>query len=199
VSDQEDEDKLPLERPSNLPVPIKQETEELAEFTELPDRRQWPSLAWWAWALLPAGLALLYVLWPRSEPIAKTELPPAAPGWEELGDCVSARSFDGNKSLRLLDDGKASLGDTPIDNPKESERRQSSGAWKYDPVSNRYAVVLNGETIMYRLVSLTNSNLCMLVKGDLRAADLHGSWFSETIQADDDMIDDYRGPSPPNP
>jgi hypothetical protein len=79
------------------------------------------------------------------------------------------------------------------------EQRQLFGTWKYDAVSKRYAVVLEGETIMYRLLSIADSDLCILIKGNLRAADLHGSWFSETIHADDDMIDDYRGPSPPNP
>jgi hypothetical protein len=144
-------------------------------------------------------LALLYVLWPRSEPIAKTKLPPAASGWEELGNCIAGQSFDGSKSLTLLADGKASLDNTSADDPRETEHRQLFGTWKYDAVSKRYAVVLEGETIMYRLLSIADSDLCILIKGNLRAADLHGSWFSETIHADDDMIDDYRGPSPPNP
>jgi hypothetical protein len=185
VSDQEGEDKLPPGWPSNLPVPIKQETE-TAEFTEIPDDRRRPSLAWWAGALMPAGLALLYVLWPRSEPTAKTKLMPAASGWEELGNCVAAQSFDGSKSLTLLDDGKASLGNTSAYNPKETDHRQLFGTWKYDAVSKRYAVVLEGETVMYRLLSIADSDLCMLIKGDLRAADLHGSWFSDLVRVEDD-------------
>jgi hypothetical protein len=136
--------------------------------------------------MIPAGLALLYVLWPRSEPIAKTKLPPAASGWEELGNCVAAQSFDGSKSLTLLPDGNASLDNTSADDPKEMEQRQLFGTWKYDAASKRYAVVLKGETVVYQRLSIADSDLCMLIKGDLGAADLYGSWFSDPDRVEDD-------------
>jgi hypothetical protein len=44
--------------------------------------------------------------------------------------------------------------------------------WKYDALSKRYAVAFKGETVMYRLVSLIDLEFCMLVKGDIEAADL---------------------------
>jgi hypothetical protein len=66
------------------------------------------------------------------------------------------------------------------------EQRQLNGMWKYDAVSKRYAVALKGETVMYRLLSIADSDLCMLIKGDLVAADLLGSWFSGPPRVEDD-------------
>jgi hypothetical protein len=61
-----------------------------------------------------------------------------------------------------------------------------TGTWKYDAVSKGYAVVLEGETVMYRLLSIADSDLCMLIKGDLGVADLYGSWFSGPARVEDD-------------
>jgi hypothetical protein len=72
------------------------------------------------------------------------------------------------------------------DDPKKMEQRQLFGTWKYDAVSKRYAVVLEGETVMYRVLSVADSDLCMLIKGDLGAADLHDSWFSDLVRVEND-------------
>ena len=129
-------------------------------------------LGWWAWASLPVALAAVYAFWARSERVQKVESTPAKPGWEELGDCVSAQSLDGKRSIEFLRDGRAELRDTSID------KQQPVGQWSYDETSKRYALNINGQTVLYELVSRSDPDFCILVKGDLSAADLRSSWFA---------------------
>jgi hypothetical protein len=110
---------------------------------------------------------------------------PAPPGWDELLDCSYTKSLDGTKQLELLDNQTAVLSDTAI--KKDGEYRTATGNWEFDQTSKRYAITLSGEVTAYSIAKPTG--ICMLVKGDLGAADLRASWFSSN---DDEPVDDDR-------
>ena len=62
------------------------------------------------------------------------------------------------------------------------------GSWNFDETAKLYTVTLNGEVSSFTIVEPESTGVCMLVTGDLGAADLRSSWFSSL--ADDDPGDD---------
>jgi hypothetical protein len=49
------------------------------------------------------------------------------------------------------------------------------GTWSFDDATKLYTITLNGEIATYSIAE-PSQGLCMLVKGDLGAADLRASW-----------------------
>jgi len=63
---------------------------------------------------------------------------------------------------------------------------------EFDETTKLYAVNLNGGVATYSIVEPEGAvGICMLVKGDLGAADLRASWFSTVGDTDPDP-----GPEP---
>ena len=137
--------------------------------------------------LLIGGVAYRAVV--RTDVTQKTEERSLPAGWLDLSSCAFTKSFDGKKWLMLGDDQSAQLREALAPEPdKAINERVSTGKWSYDEVSKQYSVTLDGETTKYALVSQDGVATCILVKGDLRNANLRESWFA-TI--DDDPGDDF--------
>jgi len=97
---------------------------------------------------------------------------PAVPGWEELASCTNLVSFNGKVYLTLFEDHAVTL------NKEKSSSDQMVGKWSFDETSQQYALTLQSHTDAYKLVSPEGTSTCMLIKGDLDAADLKSSWYS---------------------
>ena len=54
-----------------------------------------------------------------------------------------------------------------------------------------YAITLNGMTSVYSVVQPENSHTCLLIKGDLKSANLGESWFSLNLEELDDTSERY--------
>ena len=105
---------------------------------------------------------------------------------DDLGLCDLTWSLDGHKRLFLNTDHLAEI----EDDMKRSESNNvedslASGTWRYEPISGRYAVTLEGLTVLYSRISPIE-NVCLLVKGEIGAADLNASWFAGWTHDDPD-------------
>jgi hypothetical protein len=116
---------------------------------------------------------------------------PAMPGWDELGSCTETISLDEEKTLTLADDGSVTLVDYSKATGSSKEAPVEYGQWRYEPEPKRYAVVIGGLETRYLFLSM--DNVCALIKGDLRTADLTQSWFS-TVDTMDYDPGDYESP-----
>jgi hypothetical protein len=120
----------------------------------------------------------------------RTEKPPnEAPilGWSELASCSDLMSLDGTKQLTLFENHSVKFHD------EGSSKVSKIGLWSYDEPSKRYSVTLPDQTSTYFIVAPRGTDTCMLIKGDLEAADLRGSWFSSSVGDFDDPRDDDHG------
>jgi hypothetical protein len=119
------------------------------------------------------------------------------PGWQDLISCSYVTSLDGTKQLSISENNRATLYESVAlsDKKRGDERISVEGTWSFDEISKQYFVALNGETTAYLLVSPERGGVCMLIAGELEAANLRRSWFS--FQADDDDNDPGdQGPGP---
>jgi hypothetical protein len=101
------------------------------------------------------------------------------PGWDDLYYCSGAVSLDGKKRLRFFQNHS-------LDFHAEDAGKQTSGTWSFDEKLSLYTISLNSEETTYSLIGLKENNICMLIKGDLKAADLHESWFATLPEQEDD-------------
>lgn len=135
---------------------------------------------WWPIFGFCFGAVLIYV----SIMIGRPE-PPLVPGWEDLGRCIFTMSFDGMKELALSDNHQAVLYD--LSKKEYWESPTIEGTWSFDETTHRYALALNDVVTTYSVVAprsaVTSDETvaCVLVKGDLGAADMRASWFSPVI------------------
>jgi hypothetical protein len=139
-----------------------------------------------------------YLLFLRSSDHA--DAPPVGAAEAALKDpslCSLTTSLDGSRVLFLSDNHRASFEDhSPLKEGEDGKGRFVDGEWSYDEASKKYTVTLNGAATTYSLVKISDSNICMLIKGELGAADLRASWFSSG--SDDDPGDEeYREPPTP--
>jgi hypothetical protein len=150
-------------------------------------KRHWPRI------LSVVAIAIVAYLIFFRHPADRTPRirPPPVPGWERLSSCESTTSFDEKKSLELTKDHKASLTTKTGEDDKEII---TNGDWNFDETSKRYAVTVDGATTVYSIVVL--KNICMLIKGNVAAADLSASWFSP-LYDDEPRYDDVERPDPP--
>jgi hypothetical protein len=120
------------------------------------------------------GLGLgAYYLATHTTPHREPEPEPPKPGWERLARCSFVTSFDGNRDLSFSDDGRAELYDNT-----NKDKDVVAGEWRFDEATNLFAVILDGVPKSYAVVEPGQGPICMLLKGDLQAADLKESWFS---------------------
>jgi hypothetical protein len=159
------------------------------EFVELP---QSPSRTrYWRSILIACILgAVVYAIYFRPSPNAiKSTRLPENPGWDDLSACSDATSLDGRKGLGLFSDGRASVYDnTPIKDGETIADHTTDGTWHFDEASKRYSITFKGESADYLVVSPEGTRICMLINGEISAADLGRSWFAFPI--DDDSGDD---------
>jgi len=127
--------------------------------------------------LVGAGGGLYYWTFGRGENAEQAAAqPPWSPGFYELLDCQFTTSLDGTKEMNLYENHVAVMYDKTI---KENGKfRAVNGGWTFDEATKLYAVTLNGEVTIYSIVKPEGVGACMLVKGDISAADLRSSWFS---------------------
>jgi hypothetical protein len=96
------------------------------------------------------------------------------PGFEELVPCAFLTSIDSTKSLYLSGHHEARLSVT-----MDNGTNWATGTWALvDDDDHTYTVSIDGVDTTYTLVSAPEGEGCMLVAGDLAAADLTKSWFS---------------------
>jgi hypothetical protein len=53
-----------------------------------------------------------------------------------------------------------------------------TGKWNYNEISKEYVITFNDQTTNYSLLLKDDVATCILVKGDLTAANLLESWFA---------------------
>jgi hypothetical protein len=177
-----------LKGSKNLPVPIEEVKPEPVEveFTELPKS---PSNQYWPHVLTACGIAVgiywMFFSGPSTD-LARTTTAPAVAGWDELGACSSVASLDGMKQLSFLPNGGANFSDdSPQKDGDATKDRSINGYWRLNEGSKRYTVTLKGENESYLLVTSEHAPVCILIKGDIGAADLRESWFSSPVVDDD--------------
>jgi hypothetical protein len=118
-------------------------------------------------------------------------------GWTELGGCVATTSLDGKRWLTLTDDQTAEL--TEVPRPESDKNiRVTFGKWSYDGDSKKYAITFNNETTNYLLLSRNDVATCILLKGDLDAANLLESWFETTDDSAPEGGPDYSERNEPH-
>jgi hypothetical protein len=98
--------------------------------------------------------------------------------------------------LTLSEDHQVVFEDHPLE-PQSKEHRSGNGNWSYDKSSKQYSIALEGQFTKYSLVEV--DNICMLIKGDLSAADLRGSWFSSSASALEEDPRNFDYDAPPRP
>lgn len=127
-----------------------------------------------------AGVAgyLIFLNWSHNT-VARD---PGIHGWKELGSCTITISLDTARGLTLDKFGVATLGDSSL--PPSDKRAVKRGSWRYDDDLKRYLVTFDAVEVDYLLASAPGIETCILVKGDLSAADLTQSWFSTPEEGD---------------
>ena len=127
--------------------------------------------------------AFLHANRPATEPA-----PPA--GWIDLAACNDAISLDGTRRLTLSENHAAELREAA---PNGDNKNNRTGKWNYNEIAKEYAITFNDQTTNYSLLLKDVVATCILVKGNLTAANLLESWFA-TI--DDGPSDDSRERDP---
>jgi hypothetical protein len=135
-----------------------------------PQRKTWVRAAWSMIFLGGIGLGAHYLATHR--PTREPE-PSPQPGWDQLTRCSFVTSFDGNKSLSFSEDGRAEMYDNT-----HKDNDAIIGEWRFDEATNLFTVTFTGISNSYAMAEPGQGPICMLLKGELQAADLKGSWFS---------------------
>jgi hypothetical protein len=180
--------------PRKLPVAVDTPVE--PEFVELPQPTS--GTQYWRPILIACILGVaVYVMYfrPSTNAVKSTQLL-KNPGWDYLSACSDATSLDGRKALGLLSDGRATVYEnTPIKGGETIEDHTTHGTWRFDEASKRYSITFKGESADYLVVSSEGTRICMLIKGEISAADLSRSWFAFPIDGDtgDDRERDTPG------
>jgi hypothetical protein len=108
-------------------------------------------------------------------------------GWEQLDACSPMQSLDGTRELTFFEDHTVKL----LEREPKTHRALSppafAGTWALEPSSKRYLVTLAQQQKSYVLVQPENSEMCILLSGELAAANIGESWFGPTLQ---DMYSD---------
>jgi hypothetical protein len=73
------------------------------------------------------------------------------------------------------------------------ETVSKEGTWSLDEASNRYLIILNGETTAYFRFEPESGGICMLIIGGLQSADLRQSWFSSPADDNHEPPDNEGG------
>jgi hypothetical protein len=120
---------------------------------------------------------------------ATAKLPPAA-GWEQLDACSPMQSLDGTRELTFLKNYTVKLLEREAKTQRVLGPNKAVGVWAFDEPAKRYFVTLAQQQKSYSLVQPENSEVCILIYGELAAANIGESWFSRT----QDVYDDSEAP-----
>jgi hypothetical protein len=128
------------------------------------------------------GLLTVYALsnvisWHQRVTSQHQEVTQIVPGWDRISGCLFMASFDGKRHLSLSENHFARI--------EEPDQADSDGSWAFDESTGKYIVTVDGEAITYSAVAPGDGDNCMLIKGDLRTADLPRSWFYSRADLDD--------------
>lgn len=135
-----------------------------------------------------AGAALYWVFVGGDDAKQTTVSEPL--GWSDLLDCSYTVSLDGTKELDLFDNQNVVFYDKST--KENGKYRTIDGTWAFDETTKLYAVTLGSEVTNYSIVEPEGAaGICMLVKGQVGAADLRASWFS--------TLGDDQGDTDPEP
>ena len=121
--------------------------------------------------------AIVYVLSGGLERTAQ-QTDPWPPGFSELFDCTSTASLDGTKELELYENQVAVSYDKLV--KKNGKYQKTVGSWSFNPTTDRYIISFNDAASTYSIVKPEGAGLCMLIVGEIGAADLRKSWFAGT-------------------
>jgi hypothetical protein len=154
-------------------------------FKPEPRRTTWTRAAWTVIFWGGVGLGAYYLA--SHTPPPREPNPPPQPGWDRLTKCSFVTSFDGNKNLSFSEDGRAELSDNT-----DKDKEAITGEWRFDEESNLFAVTFANISNSYAMAEPGQGPICMLLKGDVRAADLTGSWFAKTGDESSDGADDVK-------
>jgi hypothetical protein len=127
-----------------------------------------------------------YEFFHTEKPIVSSDAVSAA--WDDLDECSTTTSIDGQRWLTLSSDQTAELTDRSKQATKSNAAEIRSGKWAYDEPAKKYLVTLDGQTTPYSIWSLEGVATCILVGGSLENANLRASWFSAS---DDKFRDDH--------
>jgi hypothetical protein len=86
-------------------------------------------------------------------------------------------SLEGTERLTLWFGGRAELRKL-LETGNYGPGQHLLGTWRLDEMSGRYRIELGSQAASYALAKPRDSRTCILVAGDLSAADLTTSWFS---------------------
>src|SRR5205809_378449 len=75
-------------------------------------------------------------------PQAATDSSPALPGWDDLGACAETHSLDGQWTLELLSDGRATTSGSVAS-------ETANGNWTFDEGAKLYRVTFPGLSAAY--------------------------------------------------
>jgi hypothetical protein len=142
------------------------EDEPKSAFTEPPPRRIGFGIGPWTavfWGAVIDGIIYFGIHRRMTE---THSVQTAMAGWENLSRCSYVGSFDGTKELSLSENGNATIYDSTANN------KSIDGEWHFDKTTNLYTVTFNGESKSYSLLEPARGPICMLLKGDPKAADM---------------------------
>ena len=152
-------------------------------------------MAPWAKFLLFAGAAIAVYAAVKGSPTETNKAATkrtAVPGWEQLDDCSPMQSLDDTKELTFLKDHTVNLQEREAKTERELGPSKAAGTWAFDESAKRYLVTLAQQQKSYALIQPENSGVCILLSGELAAANMSDSWFGRTPE---DTYDDDRDPS----
>ena len=116
---------------------------------------------------------------------ARRQSLPEVPGWDEIDECGTLRSFDGTKTLDSDRDHKLVLTQKSPDGNDKSERK-SVGTWSFDEEDENYTVALENSSVVYQLIKPEDASVCVLAPGDIGAVNLRESWFGRIEEQKED-------------
>jgi hypothetical protein len=133
----------------------------------------------WSWRGYWARTSTMMPSSLRTIKDAEQATEPWPAGYGDLWSCGDVVSLDGTKELGFSADQRAIM----YDMAKRNERGKYlkvEGTWSFDETTKLYTVTLNGESVVYSIAEPAGGN-CMLVNGDLSAANLRESWFPKPL------------------
>jgi hypothetical protein len=149
-----------------------------------PQVRPPPKRPRWLFALpIAAIIGVIYLVHSRNTEEAGVPLSAGVPGWDILIPCSTVISLNGRQEMSFFDTGRVTL----LRDDDSAGSKNVDGEWHLDTASGRIVVALPGSSSTdYAVVSPEQSNSCVLVRGEIGAADLTASWFSAPDDVDDD-------------
>jgi hypothetical protein len=137
------------------------------------------------------GVAYVVFIGDHSETKKGTRKQPPVAGWEQLDACSPMQTLDDTRELTFIEDHTIKLEEREAKTGRALGPSTLAGTWAFEESTHRYFVTLADQQKSYALVQPENSEVCILMNGDLGAANLAESWFGRTLQ---DLYGDLEPP-----